>query len=70
MTAGDMRGAYNLLRGWYRDCGGGKPPRPTHKDLDMIRRDFKAFLQKEVPSEEPLPIHVQLASISLGYCAQ
>jgi hypothetical protein len=64
MTAGDMRGAYNLLRGWYRDCGGGKSPCPTHKDLDMIRHDFKALFQKEVPSEEPLPIHVQPASIS------
>jgi hypothetical protein len=64
MTAGNMKGAYDLLRGWYRDCGGGKPPRPTRKDLDMIRRDFKALFQKEAPPEEPLPIHVQPASIS------
>jgi hypothetical protein len=64
MTAGNMKGAYDLLQGWYRDCGGGKPTHPTSKDLDMIRRDFKALFQKEAPPEEPLPIHVQPASIS------
>jgi hypothetical protein len=30
----------------------------------MIRRDFKALFQKEAPPEEPLPIHIQPASIS------
>jgi hypothetical protein len=63
MTAGNMKGAYDLLRGWYHDCGGGKPPCPTHKDLDMIHCDFKALFQKEAPSEGPLPIHIQPASI-------
>jgi hypothetical protein len=62
MTAGNMAGAYDLLRGWYRERG-GKPPRPTHKDLDMIRRNFMTLYQKEAPSEEPLPVHVQPASI-------
>jgi hypothetical protein len=35
MTAGNMAGAYDLLRGWYRERG-GKSPHPTRKDLDMI----------------------------------
>jgi hypothetical protein len=54
-----MARAYDLLQGWYPELGG----KPMDKDLDMICHDFMTLYQKEVPSEEPLPVHVQLASI-------
>jgi hypothetical protein len=62
ITAGNIRGAYNLLHGWYRDRR-SKPPRPTRQDLNLICTQFKNLYRKEVPPGDPLPVHVTPAPI-------
>ena len=65
LTSRDIRGAYDLLRGWYRRTG-GKPPRPTRKDLDMIRTSFKNLYREQEPPGDPLPVHISPAPVRDG----
>jgi hypothetical protein len=39
IQSGNVHGAFELLRGWYRRRG-GKSPRPTRKDLNLIQSQF------------------------------
>lgn len=55
--AGNVKGAFELLSGWYRRSG-GKPPRPTRKDLNLIQSQFLCLYCHEEPPGDPLPIHV------------
>jgi hypothetical protein len=56
-VAGNIHGAYELLRGWYRKRG-SQPQKPTRKELDKIREEFLKLYQKETPLGDPIPIHV------------
>jgi hypothetical protein len=63
IQSGNVHGAFELLRGWY--CRhGGKSPRPTHKDLILIRSQFRNLYHKADPSGDPLPIHVSPAPVN------
>ena len=62
LTKGDIRGAYDLLRGWYK-MRSGKPPRPTRKDLDMIRHQFQNLYREDEPPGDPIPVHISPAPI-------
>jgi hypothetical protein len=56
-------GAFELLCGWYHRHG-GKSPRPTHKDLNLIRSQFRNLYCKVDPSGDPLPIYVSPAPVN------
>ena len=63
IQSGNVHGAFELLRGWYRRRG-GKSPRPTRKDLNLIRSQFRNLYRKVDPSGDPLPIHVSPAPVN------
>jgi hypothetical protein len=56
-VSGNVHGAYNLLRGWYRKLG-TKPPKPTRKDINLIRSQFLNIYQEEKPPGNPIPVHI------------
>jgi hypothetical protein len=58
----NMAAAYDLLQGWYCEWG-HKPSHLMCKGIDMICHNFMTLYQKEGPSEEPIPLHIQPASI-------
>jgi hypothetical protein len=57
ILSGNAHGAFELLRDWYRKRG-GNPPRPTCKDLNHIRSQFRNLYHKVDPCGDPLPVHV------------
>jgi hypothetical protein len=63
VQSGKVHGTFELLRGWYHRHG-GKSPRPTHKDLNLIWSQFRNLYRKVDPSCDPLPIHVSPAPVN------
>ena len=65
LEAGDIRNAYDVIRGWYRKRG-GHTPKPTIHDLDQVSKEY-ARLYSAVPLfSDPLPINVQPAMVNDG----
>jgi hypothetical protein len=63
LEAGQLRNAYDVIRGWYRQRS-GNIPKPTNHDLERISQEY-ASLYSAIPlSNDPLPINVEPSCIN------
>jgi hypothetical protein len=63
LASGNLRAAYHSLSAWYKDRG-GRILRPTIHDLDLTSREYQALFAATPSLGDPLPIHVQSATIN------
>ena len=63
LQSGDIRGAFSILRAWYRDRSGFSS-KPTRHDLDCTHIEFLALYKAMQSPGEPLPVNVAPAEIN------
>lgn len=57
LLANDTRGAYGILRNWYRTKP-GHVPKPTIQDEEKTRSEYQALFAAVESPGQPIPIHV------------
>ena len=65
MGVADPRGAYALLKRWYRHAS-AQAPNPSRTDTENFIRNFQTLYQKDEPHRTGLPLatHVNPAKVN------
>ena len=65
MGGADPRGAYTIMKLWYRHAS-AQVPNPFRTDMEKVRGDFQTLYQREEPhlSDLPLATHVNPDEVS------
>eukprot|EP00978_Attheya_sp_CCMP212_P016905 scaffold44614_cov73-Attheya_sp.AAC.2 len=58
----DLQGAWNALKGWYREAG-DRVPLPSRDTLEKVTTERIALYQKEASPGESIPILVEPVDI-------
>ena len=68
LESGDTAGAFDALKGWYKDFG-GKAPKPTEESLEEVRGTFESLYTPENENSEVgeggLPFDIPYTSPSI-----
>jgi hypothetical protein len=59
----DLQGAWNALKGWYREAGDRAPP-PSRDTLEKVTKERIDLYTKEAPPGDPIPIIVDPVEVS------
>jgi hypothetical protein len=49
LDKGDIREAFNAMKGWYKDLG-ERPPLPSQDEIEMTRKEYEDLYKKVNPS--------------------
>jgi hypothetical protein len=52
-----VKKAYGVLSGWYKDVT-GRAPKPTFRDEAETRSEYQKLFMEEEPPGESIPIHI------------
>jgi hypothetical protein len=63
LKGGEVHEAYAAIQGWYRGVT-NKPPKPTHRDEESVRREYETLFTRADPEGEPIPIHIEPTPIN------
>ena len=63
LKGGEVHEAYAAIRGWYRGIT-NKPPKPTHRDEESVRKEYETLFSRGDPEGDPIPIHIEPSPIN------
>ena len=63
LDKGDIREAFNTMKGWYKDLG-ERPPLPSRDEIETTRREYEDLYKKVTPSGDEIEFDMTLFNIN------